>query len=72
MTINNVPFQNAGVNMMSKSAEKTDEVPDDERAQQKERDSVLQKLQKKKSDYENAMTDSPLGAEAVQISESVE
>ena len=72
MAINNVPYFSSGVNM-PKRAEKSAEVTDEEKIRQEERASALQKLQeKRKADYENAMTDSPLGAEAVRISGSVE
>ena len=56
MTINNVSYFSPGVNM-PKRAEKSAEVPDEEKTQQEEKTSALQKLQeKRKADYENAMT----------------
>ncbi len=56
MTINNVSYFSSGVNM-PKRAEKSAEVTDEEKIRQEERASALQKLQeKRKADYENAMT----------------
>lgn len=56
MTINNVSYFSSGVNM-PKRAEKSAEVTDEEKVRQEERASALQKLQeKRKADYENAMT----------------
>ena len=56
MTINNVSYFSSGVNM-PKRAEKSAEATDEEKVRQEERVSALQKLQeKRKADYENAMT----------------
>ncbi len=56
MTINNVSFLSSDVNM-TKRVQKPAEAPDEEKIQQEERASALQKLQeKRKADYDNAMT----------------
>ena len=47
MTINNVSYLSSGVNM-SKRAEKSAEMPDEEKIRQEERASALHRLQEKK------------------------
>ncbi len=56
MTVNNVSFSNVSFNGL-KREDKTVEIPSEEKIQQEEKTSALQKLQeKRKVDYDNAMT----------------